>query len=169
MQIAEAGPLLASLLAHTDPKVRLAAVEAAVSLKASTAASALEKTLSDPERDVRIAAARALGALRYRPAAATLGAIVKGRDIRNADITEKVAIFQAYGMVAESDGLPVLDGLLNGKGFLGKREPTEIRAAAALALGHITGPDARASLSKASQDEDPVVRNNVNRALRSEG
>jgi HEAT repeat protein len=169
MQIAEAGPSLANLVAHADPKVRLAAIEAAVTLKASTAASALEKTLADPERDVRIAAARALGTLRYRPAAATLGAIVKGRDIRNADITEKVAIFQAYGMVAEIDGLPLLDGLLNGKGFLGKREPTEIRAAAALALGHITSPDARASLSKASQDEDPVVRNNVNRALRSEG
>jgi len=169
MQIAEAGPSLANLIAHADPKVRLAAIEAAVALKASTAASALEKTLADPERDVRIAAARALGALRYRPAAATLGAIVKGRDIRSADITEKVAIFQAYGMVAETDGLTLLDGLLNGKGFLGKREPTEIRAAAALALGHITSPDARASLSKASQDEDPVVRNNVNRALRSEG
>jgi HEAT repeat protein len=169
MQLAEAGPSLANLLLHVDPKVRLAAIEAAVALKASTVAGALEKTLADPERDVRVAAARALGALRYRPAAATLGAIVKGRDIRNADITEKVAMFQAYGMVAESAGLPLLDGLLNGKGFLGKREPTEIRAAAALALGHIPSADARASLSKASQDEDPVVRNNVNRALRSEG
>jgi HEAT repeat protein len=169
MQLAEAGPSLANLFLHADSKVRLAAVEAAVALKASTAAGALEKTLADPERDVRIAAARALGALRYRPAAATLGAIVKGKDIRNADITEKVAVFQAYGMVAEADGLALLDGLLNGKGFLGKREPTEIRAAAALALGHIPTQEARASLSKASQDEDPVVRSNVNRALRSEG
>jgi HEAT repeat protein len=168
MQLAEAGPSLANLFVHADPKVRLAAVEAAVALKASTAAGALEKTLADPERDVRVAAARALGALRYRPAASTLGAIVKGREIRNADITEKVAIFQAYGMVAEGDGLALLDGLLNGKGFLGKREPTEIRAAAALALGHIPSQEARASLSKASQDEDPVVRSNVNRALRSE-
>jgi len=93
---------------------------------------------------------------------------VKGRDIRSADITEKVAIFQAYGTVAETAGLALLDGLLNGKGFLGKREPTEIRAAAALALGQIPGADARASLIKASQDEDPVVRSNVNRALRNE-
>ena len=86
-----------------------------------------------------------------------------------ADITEKVAIFQAYGMVAEADGLAVLDGLLNNKGFLGKREPTEIRAASALALGLIPGEAARAALMKASQDEDPVVRSNVNRALRTEG
>ncbi len=168
MQITEAGPSLAHLLAHADPAVRLAAIEAAVTLKASTVASALEKTLGDPEREVRIAAARALGALRYRPAAQRLAGIVKGKDIRNADITEKVAIFQAYGMVAEGEGLALLDGLLNGKGFLGKREHTEIRAAAALALGHIPGEPARAALMKATQDEDPVVRSNVNRALRAE-
>lgn len=169
MQITEAGPSLANLLAHTDAAVRLAAVEAAVTLKASTAAGALEKTLDDPEREVRIAAARALGVLRYRPAAQKLAGIVKGKDIRSADITEKVAVFQAYGMVAEADGLGLLDGLLNGKGFLGKREPTEIRAAAALALGHVPGPAAREVLMKATQDEDPVVRSNVNRALRNEG
>jgi len=168
MQIAEAGPALASLLAHPDPAVRLAAVEAAISLKASTAAGALEQTLADPEREIRIAAARALGALRYRPAAQTLGRIVKGRDIRSADISEKVAVFEAYGIVAEGDGLDVLDGLLNSKGFLGKREPTEIRAAAALALGRIPGPEARTALEKATQDDDPVVRSNVNRALRNE-
>jgi hypothetical protein len=169
MQITEAGPSLAHLLVHTDASVRLAAIEAAVSLKASMVAGALEKTLGDSERDIRIAAARALGVLRYRPAAQALAAIVKGKNIRSADISEKVAVFQAYGMVAEADALGVLDTLLNGKGFLGKREPTEIRAAAALALGQIPGPAARAVLTKAEQDEDAVVRNNVHRALRSEG
>lgn len=167
-QITEAGPSLAKLLAHADPSVRLAAVEAAVALKASTAAGALEETLEDPERELRIAAARALGSLRYRPAAKKLGDVVKGREIRSADISEKVAVFEAYGIVAEEDGLDVLDELLNGKGFLGKREPTDIRAAAALALGRIPGDRARALLEKATRDDDPVVRSNVNRALRSE-
>ena len=37
-----------------------------------------------------------------------------------------------------------------------------------LALGQIAGSDARASLMKAAQDDDPVVRSNVNRALRAE-
>jgi HEAT repeat protein len=168
MQIAEAGPSLAHLLTHTDPLVRLAAVEAAITLKASTVAGALEITLGDSEREVRIAAARALGALKYRPAAKTLEGIVRGREIRNADISEKVAVFGAYGLVAEEDGLDLLDALLNGKGFLGKREPTEIRAAAALALGRIPGPRAQSLLEKATQDDDPVVRSNVNRALRDE-
>jgi HEAT repeats len=168
MQIAEAGPGLARLLAHTEPSVRLAAVDAAVALKASTIAGVLEKTLDDPERDVRIAAARALGELRYPPAAQTLSGIIRGKRIRTADVTEKVAVFEAYGMAADGDAVGLLDTLLNKKGLLGKRESTEIRAAAALGLGRITTPEARAALESATQDEDPVVRSNVNRALRQE-
>jgi len=168
MQIAEAGPSLAGLLAHGDASVRLAAVEAAVSLKASTAAGALQQTLDDPEREVRIAAARALGALRYAPAARRLSDIVGSKEIRTADITEKVAFFEAYGMVAQESAVSMLDKLLNGKGFLGKREPSEVRAAAALALAKVTAPSGRAALMTAAQEDDPVVRSAVNRALRRE-
>jgi HEAT repeat protein len=166
MQIAEAGPSLAGLLAHVDPSVRLAAVEAAVSLRASTAAGALQATLDDPDREVRIAAARALGELQYRPAAKRLENIIGGKEIRDADITEKVAVFEAFGRVANERAVPILDKLLNGKGFLGKREPSEIRAAAALGLGQVSDGSAAAALQKASQEDDPVVRSAVNRAMR---
>ncbi len=169
MQVTEAGPGLAQLLEHPDPAVRLAAIEAAIKLKASVVAGHLEKTLEDGEREVRIAAARALGELRYSPAARTLAAIVTGKRIRHADITEKVAIFEAYGMTAQDDGVTLLGQLLNGKGgLLGKKESTEIRAAAALGLGRVGSADARAALELATQDDDPVVRSNVNRALRHE-
>lgn len=166
MQIAEAGPGLSKLLLHEEASVRLVAIEAAVALKTSTVAGALEESLQDPERKVRIAAARALGDLRYPPAAKTLSAIVKSKRIRAVDITEKVAVFEAYGMTAGGEGIALLDGLLNKKSLLGKGESTEIRAAAALGLGRVGTPEARAALERATQDEDPVVRSNVNRALR---
>jgi hypothetical protein len=168
MQITEAGPALAGLLAHDEAAVRLAAVEAAISLKASTVAGALEHTLDDPDRDVRVAAARALGTLKYRPAARTLADIAGGKDIRGADVGEKVAVFEAYGAVAGDDGVLLLDGLLNGKSLFGKREPTEVRAAAALGLGRIGTSGAKESLRKALDDDDPVVRSNANRAFRRE-
>jgi HEAT repeat protein len=168
MQIAEAGPALAGLLAHYDGKVRLAAVEAAVSLKASTAAQALQDTLDDPEREIRIAAARALAALRYTPASARLEDILNSKEIRAADITEKVAFFEAYGTVAGDRAVGMLDKLLNSKGFLGKREPSEVRAAAALGLGKVGSPASVASLRRAAQEEDAVVRSAVNRAMRKE-
>ena len=68
--------------------------------------------------------------------------------------------------IAGEEGVGVLDELLNGKGFLGKREPSEVRAAAALALGQVEGASAKAALQKAASEEDPVVRSAVNRALR---
>jgi len=168
MQISEAGPGLARLLTHEEMSVRLAAIDAAIALKASMVAGSLEQTLEDSEREVRIAAARALGELRYPPAAQTLSAIIKGKRIRLADITEKVAVFEAYGMTAGDEGVSLLDGLLNKKGMLGKKESTELRAAAALGLGRIGSPGSKAALESATQDEDPVVRSNVNRALRQE-
>ena len=61
-------------------------------------------------------------------------------------------MFEAYGMTAGPGGISLLDGLLNKKGLLGKRESTEMRAAAALGLGHIADPQARAALERAAQD-----------------
>ncbi len=169
MQLTEAGPRVGALLTHPVPRVRLAAVEAAQELKASTAVGALQDALHDPDREVRIAAARALGALRYRPAAAYFRGVIEGRAIRQADISEQIAFFESYGLLQDPNGFKLLDGLLNGKGFLGKRETGEIRACAALALGKMGTPEAREALTRAQSETDPVVRSAVNRALRGEG
>ncbi|MBW3535873.1 MAG: HEAT repeat domain-containing protein, partial [Gemmatimonadetes bacterium] len=168
MEVTEAGPFLAGLMEDEDRDVRLAAVEATVMLKASTAAGALERVLDDPDRDVRIAAARALGELRYRPAARALREAITGKDLRSADLSEKIAFFEGYGELGDEKGVELLDRLLNGRGFLGRKEAAEIRACAALALGRMESPAARAPLEAAAGDDDPVVRNAVSRALRGE-
>jgi len=169
IQLAEAGPAIADLLRHESPKVRMAAVEAAVDLKASTAVGALQDALTDPERDVRIAAARGLGTLRYRPAAAFFREIIQGRAIRQADISEQIAVFEGFGLLQDPEGVPLLDQLLNGRGFLGRKESGEIRACAALGLGKMGTPEAMNALRSAREETDPVVRTAVNRALRGEG
>ena len=168
MQVTEAGPILGDLVFHDEPGVRLAAVEAARDLRASTAAEALVDALWDEERDVRMAAARALGHLRYRPASEEFAGIVSGKDIRNADLSEKIAFFESYGLIAGEDAVDLLDDLLNGRGFLGRREPGEVRACAALGLGKVEGPAAREALRAAAEEDDPVVKSAVNRALRGE-
>lgn len=168
MRIAEAGPVLADLMYHEEPEVRLAAVEAATDLKASTAAGALESLLDDPDREVRIAAVRALGQLRYRPAAGTLADTLTGRSLRQADLTEKIAFFESYGLLGGGEAVDLLDRFLNGRGFLGRRESPELRACAALGLGKVGSPEADAALQAALKEEDPVVRSAVNRALRRE-
>src|SRR5690606_41069918 len=96
------------LLTRAEASCRLAAVEALVAVRSASALNALQDALEDPVREVRIAAARGLGTLRYAPAASRLEEIVNGRAIRNADLTEKLAVFDAYALAAGNDAIPVL-------------------------------------------------------------
>ncbi|MDT8339989.1 MAG: HEAT repeat domain-containing protein [Longimicrobiales bacterium] len=166
IQVREAAPFLSRLLYHEDASVRRTAVETMHHLKATTLAGTLQEVLLDPDASVRMAAARTLQALRYRGAAARFREILASREIRSADLSEQIAMFEAYGSVDDPQAVPFLDRYLNGKGFLGRREPAEIRACAALGLGKVGSGAARDALRKAIRDDDPVVRNAVGRALR---
>ncbi len=168
LRLGDAAGSVAALLSHDSPRVRLAAVGAASELKTATAVGGLQQALRDPEREVRISAARALGSLRYRPAAQAFREVLQGKAIRQADISEQIAFFENYGLIRDPRGVSFLDGLLNGRGFLGRKETGEIRACAALALGKLGTQEARAALEKAASELDPVVRSAVNRALREE-
>ena len=63
--------------------------------------------------------------------------------------------------------MPVLEKILNGKRWLGRRETADIRACAALGLGKIRHPAAEKALNAAAADPDPVVRSAVGRALKA--
>lgn len=166
LKLEEAAPRLADLLGHADAAVRLAAVEAMQELRTSVGAGALVKALEDTDRGVRIAAARALGRLRYAPARPQVEAAIASRRIRETDITERIAVFEAFGSLAGAEGIPLLERILTGKSMLGRREPPEMRASAALALARISDPRARSALAAAAGDPDPVVRSAVTRAMR---
>jgi len=156
------------LLQHPSAPVRTAAIVALQDLRASAAGRALIPLLNDGDREVRIAAVRALAALEYVLARPSLEAIVSSKELRAADRTEKLAFFESYGRLAAGDGISLLNKVLNGKSWLGRGESAETRACAALALGCIRQPSARAALTTASNDPDPVVRTAVARALREE-
>jgi HEAT repeat protein len=125
-----------------------------------------ERAIGDADRDVRVAAARALATRAYRPALPRVEAVVKGKAVRDADLTEKMAMFEAYGSMCGDAGVPLLDGILNARGFLRRREDAEARACAAMALGRIGTDKAIESLRRAADEKDVVVRNAVNKALR---
>jgi HEAT repeat protein len=78
-----------------------------------------------------------------------------------------MAFFEAYGSIAGPAGLKPLTGMLHARGLL-KREPSETRACAAIALGKIRTPEAREALQRAADDKDLVVKNAVSRALRDQ-
>ena len=103
------------------------------------------------------------------PVLPRLESAIKGKALRDADLTEKMAFFEGYGALCGDPGVVHLDAILNGKGFLGRREEAEIRACAAIALGRIASPKALDALRKAAAEKDIVVRNAVSRALRGSG
>ena len=164
--ITKAIPAVGKLIRHKDARVRLACLEVMVRLKASTLYAHIEHALTDSERGVRIAGAKAARMLRYQPAAAWLKGIVEGREIRSADLSEKMAFFEAYGLLAGAGAEEMLDRFLNGRGFLGRKEHEELRACAAMALGHVSTDRARDILLEARDEQSPMVRNAVRKALK---
>ena len=157
---------LSKALDSPDASRRLMAAHALAEISSTGGLQALERAVHDAERDVRMVAVRALAARAYRTALPKVEAIIKGRAIRDMDLTEKMAFFESYGALCGDDGIAHCDTILNGKGFLGRREDPEMRACAAMALGRIGSPKAMDALRKAAGEKDVVVRNAVSRALR---
>jgi HEAT repeat protein len=167
LKSAAAVPALGKMLSVGEPEMRVAAVLALTEIGSPGAMQMLERAVADEDREVRISAVRALGARNARASLPRIEAAIKGRDLRDSNLTEKMAFFEAYGLLAGDAGITLLDGLLNSKGFMGKRDDSEIRACAAMALGKIGSPKAMESLNKANAEKDVIVRNAVSRAIRS--
>ncbi len=155
------------LLQRPEAALRVTAVEALAEIRSPNASGAVEAALDDADREVRVAAARALATLRYAPARGKLEAALDSKRLREADLTERIAFFEAYGGLAGAEGVPLLERVLNGKNWLGRRETGEMRACAALGLGRIRHPAAEKALNAAAADSDPVVRSAVGRALKA--
>lgn len=157
------------VMPNADAELRLACVQALGEIGSAGALQALEPWVANGDRDTRVAAVRLLATRGYRPVQGRIEAMVKGKEIRDADLTERVAFFEAYGVLSGDAAVPYLDGILNGKGFLGRREDPEVRACAAMALGRVGSDAAQQALRRATSEKDVVVRNAVNKALRGGG
>ena len=159
-------PALGKMLTVGEPEMRVAAVNALTEIGSPGAMQMLERAIIDEDREVRIVAVRALGARLTRSALPRIEAAIKGKDLRESNLTEKMAFFEAYGLLSGDAGIPLLDSLLHSKGFMGKRDDSEVRACAAMALGKIGSPKAMDSLNRAASEKDVIVRNAVSRAIR---
>ncbi|MGH7535164.1 MAG: HEAT repeat domain-containing protein, partial [Gemmatimonadales bacterium] len=162
----QAVPGLVDTASHQNPAIRLGSIQALAQLGTPAAVAVLDKALEDPDRNVRLAAVRAVGTRGYKGALKRVEAVVLGKAVKEMDLTEKMAFFEAYGSIAGSGGLKALSGMLLPRGLLKLKERSETRACAAIALGKIRTPEAREVLQRAADDKDLVVKNAVSRALR---
>jgi HEAT repeat protein len=141
----------------------------------ATAATALTAALADPDRDVRIAAARSLGRLRAPEAAADLLAAAVDRRVPPALVRWALLQIGAPALprllprlTSDSErsrgGAVQLVGLLGGPGEAAQIEDrlrdtsAMVRAQAARALGRIGGRRNLPALRQATWDRIPMVR-----------
>jgi len=168
MRTAAGVPAMARVVEQEEDRdLRLAALAALGEIASPGALQAMEHALVDADRDVRVLAARSLASRQYRPALPKADAAVKGKELREADRTERLAFFELYGTLCGDGGIPFLDGILNAKGgIFARKEDPELRACAAVALGRIGTAAAREALHRADGDKDVIVRNAVGRAIK---
>jgi HEAT repeat protein len=163
---AAVGPL-ARIMAGRAADLRRAAAQALAQIGSPGAMRVLDGALDDADRDIRITAIRAVGIHDYRAALPRVEAVVTGKAVREADLTEKMACFETFGLLARDEGVEQLSALLGGRSLLLRRRiDPELRACAAMALGKIGTPKAMAVLRDAIEDKDVRVRSAINRALR---
>lgn len=155
---------LEKLTSHVDVDVRQALVDALATVGTSSALRQLEQLLQDTERGVRIRAVEKLSTQRRSGALSHIQTAVLGKDIRSADLTEKRAFFHAYGRLSGDTAVAQLRKLLV-TGPFRRRVDAATRACAAMALGEIGSPEARATLKKFENDKEPLVRVAVHEAL----
>jgi len=168
LKLAPTVPALAKALSHVEPAVRVTVVQALAEIASPSALQALEIGLDDADREVRLASVRVIGQHKPKTALPRITEVVQGRSVRHADLTEKMAFFEAYGSMVGEGGIAILDGILNSGGFLKRKDDPQTRACAAMALGRIGSEAARAALNRAANDKEPLVKNAVSRALRGD-
>jgi hypothetical protein len=159
-------PSLDRLVAHSDPVVRLGAVEALAQIGSPGAMAALERGIDDSDRAVRIAALNAVAARGYRAALKRLEAVVQGKGPHELERAERRQFFETYAVVAGPASLPVLLEILEPKRLFRRRVNSETRTCATYAIARLQNAEARVVLERIQQDKDLPVRNAAIRALR---
>lgn len=166
MKAAAAVPALAGVIAQGTPEMRGAAVTALSQIGSPGAMEAVVRALEDEDTDIRITAARTLATRRHSTAVTRIEACIRAPAVRDGSLAEKMAFFESYGSLAGDAGVGFLSAILKPRGLFQRREPSELRACAAIGLGKIGTPRAIEALQQAGSDGDLIVRNAVSRAIR---
>ncbi len=169
LKVTRLTPDFGRLLRHADTGIRRAAVDALGAIGSASAMKQLERSVEDEDRDIRVASVQYCVQHKYPGILGKVEAVINGRMFRGSNLAEKKPFFEAYGLFCGNAGVDPLYDMLNGRRVFRRKDDIETRACAALALGKIGTPDARAALEKARGIKDPLIRNAVGSALREIG
>jgi hypothetical protein len=162
-------PALCALARHCDPALRLPVLGILGGFDAPPVREVLLAACVDSVREIRIAAYRQVRGRRLQEAREVLQQVVAAGGYATLDFNERVVLFEALGTVADASTVALLDRLLNARGLMGPKEPSDVRACAARGLARAASAAAREALERADGGRDPLVQRAVRLALDGEG
>jgi HEAT repeat protein len=162
-------PALCALARHCDPALRLPVLGILGGFDAPPVREVLLAACVDSVREIRIAAYRQVRGRRLQEAREVLQQVVAAGGYATQDFNERVVLFEALGTVADASTVALLDRLLNARGLMGPKEPSDVRACAARGLARAASAAAREALERADGGRDPLVQRAVRLALDGEG
>ncbi len=156
---------LSTLLAHLATEARMALIRAVGEGSNAAGVNLVLRLLADPEPQVRMAAAEALGKLRAVDAVSALCDALGRESDFGPGARAKAAAARALGEIGSPKAIPSLSAMLFGGGVLMALISQEPKVAAAEALGKIGTVEARQAIEDWRRCRHHRVREACRRAL----
>jgi HEAT repeat protein len=162
----QAFPYLQKTFHHEEVRVRRETVQAFGLIGGPKTVGFLIRAITDSDVRIRSMAAVNLGKIGKTTGLIPLLEVVQTKDFQKNDPTEIKAFFDAIGMIASNEALPVLRQLLEKKSWFGRGKTDDVRIGAARALAMIGTAEAKAVLESGRQSKDEAIREACTRASR---
>ncbi|RPJ10042.1 MAG: HEAT repeat domain-containing protein [Deltaproteobacteria bacterium] len=160
-------PYLQKVFSHEDLRVRREVIQALGLIGGPKAIGLLGKALTDDDIRIRSTAAINLGKIGKSAGLGPLLEVVQSKDFQKKEPVEIKAFFDAIGMVGSNEAIPILQQLLERKGWFARGKLDELRLGAANALAMLRSPEAKAILEAGRSSKDDGLREACTRAMRS--
>lgn len=161
-------PYIQKALNHEDFRVKREAIQALGLIGGQKAIGILVRALTEDDVRIRCLAAINLGKGGKKAGLVPLLEVVQSKDFYKKEPAEIKAFFNAIGMVGSNEAIPVLQTLLERRGWFSRGKTDEVRMGAAEAMGMIGTPEAKAVLEAGKNSKDESIRDACTHALRSQ-
>jgi hypothetical protein len=161
-------PYIQKAFNHEENRVRREAIQALGLVGGPKTVGLLVRALTDDDVRIRCMAAINLGKAGKKTGLIPLLEIVQTKDFYKREPVEIKAFFNGIGMAGSDEVVPVLQELLERKGWFGRGKTDEIRLGAAHALAMIGTDEAKAILEEGKDSKEETLRDACTQALRSQ-
>lgn len=159
-------PYLERLVLHQDVRVRTEVVHCIAELGGEESEILMRRCLRDPEKGVRMVAAKKMGQVTGGRAAAFLIECILEKSFTKKSFDEKWEFFEALGHAGGNETIPVLEKLLRKRSIFHPTETQEINRCSATTLARLGTPRAIQILEKHARKTRGEVRKACADALR---